>query len=176
MDAMDEDSVRSVAKAIAADKISMHGGREASSTSQQSSQQQKQAKEDGLVETAVTSATQEIVSEAIESLLRDEGHSKETFLKHEKELSRSSIPGVVPVCKQLFSSTYKDALSIIAAQTPGTDQQRGEQQQGVAREVTTDEHVQEQLMTETGEDGKIKVLQEASANSATTVAARPSDA
>lgn len=98
---MDEDSVRSVAKAIAVDKLKIP-------------LEVSQNDDVPLVETAVTSATQEIFSEAIESLLRDEGHSKETFMKHEKELSRSSIPGVVPVCKQLFSSTYKDALSIIS--------------------------------------------------------------
>jgi HSF-type DNA-binding len=97
---MDEDSVRSVAMAITTDRLKL--------------QPDTTCDQNTLVETAVSSATQEIVTEAIESLLRDEGHSKETFLKHEKELSRSSIPGVVPVCKQLFCSTYKDALQIVS--------------------------------------------------------------
>jgi hypothetical protein len=56
-----------------------------------------------LIERAVESTTHTIVTDAIESLLRDEGHTKETYLKHEKELSQSSLPGIVPLSKQLFS-------------------------------------------------------------------------
>lgn len=56
-----------------------------------------------LVERAVESATHTIVTDAIESLLRDEGHTKKTYLKHEEELSKSSLPGVIPISKQLFS-------------------------------------------------------------------------
>ena len=55
-----------------------------------------------LVERAVENATHTIVTDAIETLLRDEGHTRETYLKHERELSRSSLPGVVPISKQLF--------------------------------------------------------------------------
>jgi HSF-type DNA-binding len=56
-----------------------------------------------LVDRAVESATHTIVTDAIETLLRDENHTKKTYLKHERELSVSSIPGVVPISKQLFS-------------------------------------------------------------------------
>jgi hypothetical protein len=56
-----------------------------------------------LIDGGVERATHTIVADAIETLLRDEGHTRETYLKHEKELSISSLPGVVPISKQLFS-------------------------------------------------------------------------
>jgi len=56
-----------------------------------------------LIEGGVERATQTIVTDAIETLLFDEGHTRETYKKHEKELSQSSLPGVVPISKQLFS-------------------------------------------------------------------------
>jgi hypothetical protein len=59
-----------------------------------------------LVEHAVESATHTIVTDAIETLLRDESHSKRTFLKHQDELGKSSLPGVIPISKQLFSSSF----------------------------------------------------------------------
>lgn len=90
-----EDSLRSLALAITTEKLQMRD-------------QYPDDQRDGrLVDTAVSSATHEIVADAITTLLRDEDHSKKTFLKHEKELSRSSIPGVIPVCKQIFSPTSK---------------------------------------------------------------------
>lgn len=77
-----------------------------------------------LVQRAVESATHTIVTDAIETLLRDESHTKQTYLKHEKELSRSSLPGVVPLSTQLFSpgegpdrNTKKPAAAAAAAQT-----------------------------------------------------------
>jgi HSF-type DNA-binding len=57
-----------------------------------------------LVDGAVEAATHTIVTDAIETLLFDESHTRETYLKHEKELSVSSLPGVVPISKQLFAS------------------------------------------------------------------------
>ena len=59
------------------------------------------ALEDGSV--ASSSATHDIVTDAIEALLFDEIHTRETYNKHEKELSLSSLPGVVPISKQLFA-------------------------------------------------------------------------
>lgn len=56
-----------------------------------------------LVDGAVEAATHTIVTDAIETLLFDESHTRETYLKHEKELSVSSLPGVVPISKQLFA-------------------------------------------------------------------------
>lgn len=86
----DTDHFRSIALSITTDRLKIS--------------QQSPIDEDALlIVTAVTSCTHGIVTDAIESLLRDEGHSKETFFKHEKELSRSSLPGIVPVCKQLFA-------------------------------------------------------------------------
>jgi HSF-type DNA-binding len=70
-----------------------------------------------LVDRAVESATHTIVTDAIETLLRDETHTKKTYLKHERELSVSSIPGVVPISKQLFSPDADMASSTgLAAQ------------------------------------------------------------
>jgi hypothetical protein len=56
-----------------------------------------------LVQQAVVGATHTIVTDAIECLLRDEDHTKQTFEKHANELSKSSLPGLVPIAKQLFS-------------------------------------------------------------------------
>eukprot|EP00545_Synedropsis_sp_CCMP1620_P009396 CAMPEP_0119014654 /NCGR_PEP_ID=MMETSP1176-20130426/10111_1 /TAXON_ID=265551 /ORGANISM="Synedropsis recta cf, Strain CCMP1620" /LENGTH=400 /DNA_ID=CAMNT_0006967861 /DNA_START=34 /DNA_END=1236 /DNA_ORIENTATION=- len=56
-----------------------------------------------LVQQAVTGATHTIVTDAIEALLRDEEHSRKTFQKHADELSKSSLPGLIPISKQLFS-------------------------------------------------------------------------
>ena len=56
-----------------------------------------------LIDGAVERATHTIVTDAIETLLRDEGHTRQTYLKHEKELSQSALPGVIPISKQLFS-------------------------------------------------------------------------
>jgi sugar phosphate isomerase/epimerase len=57
-----------------------------------------------LVQQAVENATRTIVTDAIESLLRDEHHTKEIFHRHERALSQSSIPGIVPISKQLFAN------------------------------------------------------------------------
>ena len=56
-----------------------------------------------LVQQAVFGATHTIVTDAIECLLRDEDHTKQTFEKHANELSKSLLPGLVPIAKQLFS-------------------------------------------------------------------------
>ena len=56
-----------------------------------------------LIQKAVENATCTIVTDAIETLLRDEDHTRETYLKHERELSKSSLPGIVPISKQLFA-------------------------------------------------------------------------
>lgn len=61
-----------------------------------------------LVQQAVIGATHTIVTDAIECLLRDEDHTKRTFEKHADELSKSSLPGLVPISKQLFSSVGED--------------------------------------------------------------------
>jgi hypothetical protein len=91
--ARDEEDVRGIALSITTEELKM-----------------KSDDDQHLVETAVNSATHTIVTDAIESLLRDKGHSKKTFLKHEEELSSSSLPGVVPISKQLFSTSYRDVL------------------------------------------------------------------
>jgi hypothetical protein len=64
-----------------------------------------------LEQQAVVGTTRTIVTEAIESLLRDEDHTKETFNKHEKALSKSSLPGLVPISKQLFDSKQTGSLN-----------------------------------------------------------------
>jgi len=71
-----------------------------------------------LVDQAVKSATHTIVTDAIETLLQDELHTIVTYVKHEKELSRSSLPGVVPMSKQLFepsSNSNSNSNTAIAA-------------------------------------------------------------
>ena len=65
--------------------------------------ERRQSTASSLVDGGVETATQNIVTDAIEALLFDEGHTRETYNRHEKELSISSLPGVVPISKQLFS-------------------------------------------------------------------------
>lgn len=65
--------------------------------------ERRQSTASSLVDGGVETATQNIVTDAIEALLFDEGHTRETYNRHEKELSMSSFPGVVPISKQLFS-------------------------------------------------------------------------
>jgi len=89
------DEIRSVALAITTEQLQIkHDVKEVPETSSSHAD---------LVDTAVESATHTIVTDAIETLLRDEPHTKETYLKHEKELSTSCLPGVVPISKHLFS-------------------------------------------------------------------------
>lgn len=64
-----------------------------------------------LEQQAVVGTTLTIVTEAIESLLRDEDHTKETFNKHERALSQSSLPGLVPISKQLFESKQAGSIN-----------------------------------------------------------------
>lgn len=66
--------------------------------------QERRLSTTSLVDGGVETATQNIVTDAIEALLFDEGHTRETYSRHEKELSISSLPGVVPISKQLFSA------------------------------------------------------------------------
>jgi hypothetical protein len=63
-----------------------------------------------LEQQAVVGTTRTIVTEAIESLLRDGDHTKETFNKHERALSQSSLPGMVPISKQLFDSKQTGSI------------------------------------------------------------------
>lgn len=56
-----------------------------------------------LIDGGVDKATHNIVADAIETLLFDEPHTREMYLRHERELSTSTLPGVVPISKQLFS-------------------------------------------------------------------------
>lgn len=86
------DELRSVALAITTEKLKLKN--DDASLPQDSTT---------LIEEAVESCTQTIVTDAIETLLRDKSHSKETYLRHESELGKSCLPGVVPISKQLFS-------------------------------------------------------------------------
>ena len=88
------DDVRSVALALTTEKLNLHHEPKAATAAERSCIT--------LVDQALKSTTQTIVTDAIETLLNDEVHTKETYLKHEKELSKSSLPGVVPISKMLF--------------------------------------------------------------------------
>mmetsp|Transcript_52437 Transcript_52437/g.126951 ORF Transcript_52437/g.126951 Transcript_52437/m.126951 type:complete len:653 (+) Transcript_52437:351-2309(+) len=72
-----------------------------------------------LVDGAVEAATHTIVTDAIETLLFDEVHTRQTYKKHEKELSVSSLPGVVPISKQLFSR--RSPAGSTSGDTPGSE-------------------------------------------------------
>ena len=58
-----------------------------------------------LAQQAIIGATHTIVTDAIETLLNDEEHTRMCFAIHAEELSKSTIPGLVPIAKELFSTT-----------------------------------------------------------------------
>lgn len=110
-----------------------------------------------LIDGGVERATHTIVADAIETLLRDEGHTRETYRKHEKELSISSLPGVVPISKQLFS--------------PSEDNQTGQGEEEAAPfDGMTDEGSKENTLTSVASDSKLEaaaaLLSQASAKNA----------
>jgi hypothetical protein len=111
---------RSLALAMTTDKLHLHG----ESPDERDSKKQPLSAVP-LVDGAVERATHTIVTGAIETLLWDESHTRQTYLKHEQELSKSSLPGVIPISKQLFSQTKQtttppsaaDAATITATAT-----------------------------------------------------------
>lgn len=95
---LSSDDCRSLAVTIATEKLKLEP-------------EDKEAHHMPLVSQGVFGATHTIVTDAIETLLRDEDHTRETFQKHADELSKSSLPGLVPISKQLFckkEDTNKD--------------------------------------------------------------------
>jgi HSF-type DNA-binding len=113
------DDIRSVALALTTEKLNLRndtgnngaGGHDHGGDSSSSSKR--------LVDQAVKSATYTIVTDAIETLLHDESHTKETYLKHEKELSTSCLPGVVPISKQLFEPRKDGSTNMSLRKPPG---------------------------------------------------------
>lgn len=108
------DDVRSFALAITTEELHLQcaGSRRNSLCgSRMSNFVQETDGEAPLIDRAVTSATHTIVTDAIETLLRDESHTKETYLKHEKELSKSLLPGVVPISTMLFAPSATRKMS-----------------------------------------------------------------
>jgi hypothetical protein len=57
-----------------------------------------------LMQQAMVGATHTIVTDAIETLLYDREHTQKCFAIYAEELSKSTIPGLVPISKQLFST------------------------------------------------------------------------
>jgi HSF-type DNA-binding len=98
--------IRSKALAVTAAQLSLDDGQPSAPGTTKSIRRASLSLVDGGVDTA----THNIVTDAIETLLFDEYHTRETYLKHEKELSQSSLPGVIPISKQLFSPTVVDGL------------------------------------------------------------------
>lgn len=96
------DDIRSVALALTTEKLNLHTEIKPPTVD---------APFVTLVDQAVKSTTHTIVTDAIETLLNDEGHTKETYQKHERELSKSSLPGVVPISKVLFDKDSSDAVN-----------------------------------------------------------------
>mmetsp|Transcript_87287 Transcript_87287/g.130970 ORF Transcript_87287/g.130970 Transcript_87287/m.130970 type:complete len:448 (-) Transcript_87287:48-1391(-) len=96
---------RSYALAVTTAKLNL-GGEDGEVSAIQAEHQPKASMP--LEEGAVERVTQSIVTDAIESLLFDVGHTRETYMKHEKQLSTSAFPGIVPISKQLFSAQTQD--------------------------------------------------------------------
>lgn len=95
--------IRNYAMAVASVELDIQSGDSDDGTELLKTSSSEGKTSASLVEGGVERATHTIVTDAIETLLFDEGHTRETYLKHERELSKSSLPGVVPISKQLFS-------------------------------------------------------------------------
>jgi len=107
----EDDSSKDVLMIYDTDKTKYpHGGLDES----QAGHERRHSTASSLVDGGVETATQNIVTDAIEALLFDERHTRETYHRHEKELSVSSLPGVVPISKQLFSSGEGDNATSFA--------------------------------------------------------------
>eukprot|EP00536_Pseudo-nitzschia_multiseries_P001036 jgi/Psemu1/300479/fgenesh1_kg.13_\ len=107
-------------------------------------QLERQSTSSSLVDGGVETATHTIVTDAIEALLFDETHTRETYNRHEKELSVSSLPGVVPISKQLFSVSDNNGAS--SDTTPNENNEGGvttETTRNPTRETDTDRPTQE---------------------------------
>lgn len=138
--------LRGVAQAITASKLHLNNSREVSNEDDQRNQdssrtcdtdktiypqsgpdhsppqlERRQSTASSLVDGGVETATQNIVTDAIEALLFDESHTRETYHRHEKELSVSSLPGVVPISKQLFSASENNNTTSIDAKIINDD-------------------------------------------------------
>jgi hypothetical protein len=89
-----------------------------------------------LEQQAVTGATHTIVTDAIEALLRDEDHTRKTFEKHADELSKSSLPGLVPISKQLFSVGEGKSATNRNSGADDDDKEKKEEKTGSAEKPT----------------------------------------
>jgi HSF-type DNA-binding len=107
-----KEELRTMASSIAAEKMKLSNN---------------SSNDSSLIETAVTSCTYEIVTSAIECLLRDKTHSQVIYQKHEEELSRSSLPGLVPVCKHLFAAASSDTPAVVRVVTIGSSDTTSEE-------------------------------------------------
>merc|ERR1711935_1130079 len=90
-----------------------------------------------LVDGGVETATQNIATDATEALLFDETHTRETYHRHEKELSVSSLPGVVSISKQLFSASENNNLKSTNAKS-NKDEASGARKEDLNDHVRTE--------------------------------------
>jgi hypothetical protein len=117
--------LRGAAEAIASSKLKLRSceiaedcNGNSETTRAPGRRQERRISTTSLVEGGVVAATHTIVTDAIETLLFDEKHTRETFKKHEMELSTSSLPGVIPISKQLFDGTPRSVA--VAASVANT--------------------------------------------------------
>jgi hypothetical protein len=108
--------LRGAAEAIASSKLKLRSCEMAedcngTTTRAPGRRQERRISTASLVEGGVVAATHTIVTDAIETLLFDEKHTRETFKRHETELSTSSLPGVIPISKQLFDGATRTAAA-----------------------------------------------------------------
>ena len=74
-----------------------------------------------LVELGIMTCTKEIVISAIESLLYDQSHSNEVYRQNLQELSTSSLPNLVPICKHIFESNQYRSIATISTDVDTVD-------------------------------------------------------
>ena len=72
-----------------------------------------------LVEVGITTCTKEIVISAIESLLYNRSHSYEVYQQNLQELSKSSLPNLIPICRHIFETDENHSGSVATMTTNG---------------------------------------------------------
>ena len=130
--------------------------------------QERRSSTTSLVDGGVETATQNIVTDAIEALLFDEGHTRETYSRHEKELSISSLPGVVPISKQLFSANDDNNSAGGGTSNDNSEMEsRNKESNSRSRKETTNDNESEQLAPSCwGDQNAVDSLEDASRNNA----------
>jgi hypothetical protein len=95
--------IRNIAIAIANEKLQLPKLSPSLSTTKESEKSTSSPWSE-LVELGITTCTKEIVIAAIECLLFKPSHSQEIYHQNLQELSKSSLPNLMPICQHIFEN------------------------------------------------------------------------